>query len=79
MTERAQRPRTMAVVQLVAVRIRLAHVVAQLGGLGITGPAAHHRAADLALADAAPLSNQLGEAILLHSQSKTRGDIALEG
>jgi len=40
---------------------------------------AHHRAADRALADAAPLSNQLGEAILLHAQSKSRGDMALEG
>ena len=69
----------MAVIELVAVRVRLAHVVAQLGGFGISGPAAHHRATDLALAGAAPLSNQLGEAILLHSESKARGDIALEG
>lgn len=50
-----------------------------LVGFGISGPAAHYRMADRALPDAAPLSNQLSEAILLHAQSNARGDIALEG
>jgi hypothetical protein len=67
----------MSVVEFVAIRIRLAHVVAQFSGRRISGPAAQHCSADLAFVDATPLSDQLDAAVLLHLECDARGDILL--
>jgi len=76
MPQRAQRPWTMAIVEFVAIGIRLAHVVAQLGGARVSGPAAHHRTADPAFTAPAFLADQYGNAVALPFQSDMRGDVA---
>jgi hypothetical protein len=72
--QRAQRPRLVPIVQRLLPRVRLAHVVAQRAGLGITRTAMHHGTVDRALL----VAHQVCDAIVLQLQGVSLRDVALK-